>query len=91
MIANNTYMSENALQPGVASPTFSTNDHADAVKLTEDYLSYLRKYNPQTMPLSQYCALWIREQLESIGLDSVYYHPFYVQGVFIHSIFDIQF
>jgi len=77
LFAANSYVSENALQPGVADPSFSSKQHREAVDLTQNYLAHIKAYTIQSgVSHSQWIATWIQKQLDQIRLDSVYLHRF---------------
>lgn len=89
MIANTTYVSENALLPSFSELQFSEEYSIKAQRYTTEYLEHLREYQVQNHsiiegngiaedlpPLSQWIADWVEVKLRSIRLSNVYQHKF---------------
>lgn len=79
--SNNSYVSENALQPGVADPQYSSKHHRMAVDLTREYVDHVKSYPTDSQfSLSEWCSSWIETKLKEIQLDHVYLHKFIAYG-----------
>ena len=102
MIANTTYVSENALLPSFSELQFPEEYSIKAQRYTSEYLEHLREYQvknhsiiegfneEEPLPsLSQWIADWVEIKLRSIRLSNVYQHKFIsADGVrFFYSYF----
>lgn len=77
-IANNSYMSESALQPAVATPTFPEASYEEALLMTKEYIRHIEAHTPTLgISLSKWIANWLEDKLRSIRLESVYLHRFH--------------
>ena len=90
LVANNTYMSENALQPSVAESTYSTTLYQEAAEMTQLYMKHIRSHEPDFgISRSDWIATWLTGRLKSIHLDHVYTHRFrttqHMVSTLVHS------
>ncbi|XP_042382335.1 glycosylphosphatidylinositol anchor attachment 1 protein-like isoform X1 [Zingiber officinale] len=80
VLANNTYISENALMPGSADPAFSSQEVLDANRLTMDILN-----RGAAKASGIEIAKLLREYIVAVGAES-YYHKFVPRANKFHPL-----
>eukprot|EP01095_Lingulamoeba_sp_RSL-Kostka_P010587 TRINITY_DN3852_c0_g1_i1.p1 TRINITY_DN3852_c0_g1~~TRINITY_DN3852_c0_g1_i1.p1 ORF type:complete len:627 (+),score=109.34 TRINITY_DN3852_c0_g1_i1:99-1979(+) len=71
--ANRTYLSENALSPGIAGTHFSEENYNYAIKLEREYSNLYRilsqEHNRDIEKISKGLMNWVNDKIQSLGLE----------------------